>query len=189
MNGVDVMTKQSICRRVVFPVALVLIVMVISMNAYDLSRDLKHRLVLAHVSALFMFLSIWMGALFGNTIAYFRGASFRERLLVSLLPPVVWSAKTLYSFVGIYSWGEFAFAVLHNLILGCPVVGLLCMGISEIWCRAVHRKRHGGHSPRILAPANVSVLAAGLILTVLMLWNGGHDYYYLYMDVYSALFL
>jgi hypothetical protein len=130
-----------------------------------------------------------MGALFANTLAYFSGATFGERLFVCLATPVLWSAKVLDSFIGIYSWPEFAFVALHNLVLGCPVVGLLCMGLSEIGCRWVHRRRFMGTPVRLFAWNNTLVLAVGLTLTVLMLWNGGHDYYYLYMDVYTALFL
>jgi hypothetical protein len=130
-----------------------------------------------------------MGALFGNTIAYFKGASFGERLFVSLATPLVWSAKTLYSFFGMFSFGEFLFLIFHNLILGCPVVALLCMGLSELFCRTIDRKREKIKTVKIFAKGNVTVLAAGVILTVIMLWNGGHDYYYLYMDVYTYLFL
>lgn len=187
----SVMEKQSYARRVLFPIAVVLGVMVASSYAYDRSRTIEnHTLHLwtAHISALFMMLSIWMGALFANTIAYFRGASFKERLLVCLVVPVVWSIKTWSFFWGIYSPAEMVFLLFHHLILGCPIVGLLCMGISEIWCRAIHRRRTGNLSIRIFSRANVLVLLIGLGSTVGMLWNGGHDYYYLYMDVYTYLF-
>lgn len=183
------MEKQTFFRRVVFPVIIVMGMMILSINAYDLSRSMDNRVYLANVSALMMFMSIWMGALFANTVSYFRGASFGERLLVSLATPVVWSAKVLFDFAGIYSPWEFVFIVFHNLILGCPVVALLCMGLSEIGCRMIHKKRSGEGSVRIFAPANASVLGIGLLLTVLMLWNGGHAYYYRYMDIYTSLFL
>jgi hypothetical protein len=186
------MVKQSVVRRIVVPIALVLGVMIVSINLYDLTpRVLEppwHSL-LANGSAVLMFASIWMGALFANTMAYFRGATFRERLLVCLITPLVWSAKTWSDFFGIYSPWEILFALLHHLILGAPIVALLGMGLSEIWCRAIHKIRLKDDSVRILGAANVSVLLIGLISTVLMLWNGGHDYYYLYMDLYTYLFL
>jgi hypothetical protein len=150
---------------------------------------MEDREFIANFSAIMMFLSIWMGALFGNTIAYFRGASFGERLFVSLATPLVWSAKTLYDFLGLFSSGEFFFLIFHNLILGCPVVALLSMGLSELFCRAISKRRGRIKTVKIFAKSNVIVLSIGIILTVLMLWNGGHDYYYLYMDVYTYLFL
>ena len=183
------MAKQTYFRRVIFPILIVMGVMVLSINVYDFSRPIENRAFIANLSAAMMFLSIWMGALFGNTMAYFRGASFGERLFVSLATPLLWSAKTLYDFMGIYSFGEFIFLIFHNLIIGCPVVALLCMGLSEIFCRIIEKKRNRMTSLKIFSKGNTTILSAGVILTVLMLWNGGHDYYYLYMDVYTYLFL
>ena len=183
------MEKQGFFKRVIFPIAVVMGVMILSINLYDFSRSIENREFIAHLSAVMMFLSIWMGALFCNTMAYFRGASFGERLFVSLATPLVWSAKILYGFLGIYSFGEFLFLIFHNLILGCPVVALLCMGLSELFCRTISKKREKIKTVKIFSKGNVTVLSVGVILTVLMLWNGGHDYYYLYMDVYTYLFL
>ena len=186
------MEPRSFFQRVGVPILLVMGIMVISVNAYDLARQIENHtlhLIAAHTSAVLMFLTIWLGALFGNTIAFFRGASFKERLLVCLATPVVWSAKVLYSFWGIYSPAEFAFLFLHHLILGPPVVALLCMGISEIWCRIIYRRRSADGSVKVFEFNNTAVLCAGLLLVVFMLWNGGHTYYYLYMDLYTRLFL
>jgi hypothetical protein len=186
------MVKESVSRRIVFPIALVLGVMIISINLYNLSprvlRPPWHGL-LANTSAALMFAAIWLGALFANTIAYFRGASFKERLLVCLVTPLAWAAKTWTDFFGIFTPWEILFVLLHHLILGAPVVALLCMGLSEIFCRIIHKIRFKGDQVRILGLANVSVLLIGLLSTVLMLWNGGHDYYYRYMDLYTYLFL
>jgi hypothetical protein len=167
-------------------------VMVVSINLYDLSRQIENRTLhglLSNASAIFMFVSIWLGALFANTIAFFRGAGFAERILVCLATPVVWSAKILSGFIGIYSSGEFLFLFMHHFILGCPLVALLCMGISEIWCRILTRKRAGDQSIKVFAPGNTSLLIVSFTAVFLMLWNGGHSYYYFYMDLYSKLFL
>jgi hypothetical protein len=185
------MVRQSFSRRVMFPIAVVMSIMVISINAYDLSRSIENRTahaLIVQLSAILMFLSIWLGALFANTIAFFRGASFSERLIVCLATPIIWCAKTLYHFVGIYSTGEFFFLFLHHYIIGCPVVAILCMGLSEIWCRKIYRRK-SGDSIKIFTLNNTIVLIMGLLLTTFFLWNGGHNYYYLYMDMYSYIFL
>ena len=186
------MQTQSLSRRVIFPIGLVLGGMIVSINAYNQSIHIENRMlyqVVVNGSAALMFLSIWLGPFFGNTIAFFRGASFGERLLVSLFTPLVWSAKVWLGFRGIFSSGEFFFLLLNHVILGCPVVALLTMGLSEIWCRSVYRLRTGDKTMRVLGFGNLSVLFIGAGLTVLMLWNGGHSYYYRYMDLYSRLFL
>lgn len=186
------MQRRSFFHRVVLPIVFVTGVMVVSINVYNLSRHTESRslhAILSYTGAIFMFLSIWLGALFGNTIAFFRGASFGERLIVCLTPPLLWCAKILYDFIGIYSIGEFFFLAFHHFILGCPLVALLCMGIAEIWCRMIARGRSGYGSPRVFALSNSLVLIISFIVVLLMLWNGGHSYYYLYMDVYTSLFL
>ena len=186
------MKRQSFIRRALFPAILLLAVMIISINVYDLSRHIENRTlhgILSNGSAIFMFFSIWLGALFANTIAFFRGATFAERLLVCLITPAVWSAKILASFIGIFTTGEFFYLLLHHFIIGCPLVALLCMGISEIWCRMIARKKTGDKSIKIFALSNSALLIVSFTAVFLMLWNGGHSYYYLYMDVYTKLFL
>ena len=186
------MKKRSVFQRAVLPVLVLLGVMILSINMYNMARHVETRalhMLLAHGSAFLMFLSIWLGALFVNTVSFFRGATFSERLVICLATPVVWCIKVLTDFAGIYSLGEFIFIFVHNLILGCPVVALLCMGVSEIWCRIIERRRTGDGSIRIFSINNSMALLTGFGLTFLMLWNGGHSYYYFYMDIYTLLFL
>ena len=186
------MERQSYVRRVFVPILIVFGVMVLSTLIYDLSRGIANptiHKIMAHSGAAIMFLSIWTGALFANTMAFFRGASFGERMIVCLATPVIWCAKVLSSFFGIYSIPELFFLLLHHFILGCPLVALLCMGISEIWCRMIARKRSPDRHIRVFALDNSLLLLISFALVTLMLWNGGHSYYYLYMDAYAWLFL
>jgi len=186
------MEKQNLYRRVIFPILLVIGVMLLSINLYDFSRAIDHHklhLLISHTSALFIFLSVWLGALFGNTIAFFRGASFGERVIVCLVPAVLRCALILYDFIGIYSAAEFFFLFFHHIIIGCPLVALLCMGISEIWCRIIARRKTGAPGIKVFALSNTLVLVLSFLSVFGLLWNGGHFYYYLYMDVYTRLFL
>jgi hypothetical protein len=184
------MEKQSLIRRIVVPAAVPLGLMIISINVYDVTGAIRNSLlqgIAVYVSALLMFATIWLGPLFVNTLAFFRGAGFTERLLASFITPLVWIAKTYAHFIGIYSFGELVFLSLHPLILGNIGVNLLCVGISELICRHQWRRR-GGNIP-LLALPNTAALVAGLVITFAGLWNGGHTYYYYYMDVYSWLFM
>jgi hypothetical protein len=186
------MKRQSFIRRVVFPIALVLGAMILASAVYDFSRRVENRslhLILSHCGAAGMFLSIWLGAFFANTLAFFRGATFSERILVCLATPVIWCSKVLAGFWGIYSTGEFFFLFLHHFIMGCPLVALLCMGFSEIWCRIIARRKTGDPSIKVFALNNAALLIISFAAVVLMLWNGGHSYYYRYMDAYTKLFL
>lgn len=185
------MEQSSRIKRVGIPAGIVLVVMLVSINTYDLSRSIPQRglhLVVSHLSALFMFLSIWTGALFASSMAYFRGATLKERLFVSLLTPIVWDLKVLWDFVGIYSAGEIFFVLLHHIILGPIVVNLMCMGISEIICSRVMMKRTGDVTLRHRWSGLV-LFVTGFFFTIVFLWNGGHTYYYFYMDLYTMLFM
>ncbi|MBN1531375.1 MAG: hypothetical protein JXA20_01805 [Spirochaetes bacterium] len=186
------MERQSFSRRVIFPLSVVLTVLVASSLLYDATGHIAGRALKAAVlypSAVLMLLSLWLGPLFSNTVAFARGASTAERFLVSLSVPLLWTAKTYLSFIGIYSPGELVYLFFHPFIFGNLGVNVLCMGISELisWRRL--RRRMPEASPRALKPLTVALLAAGFAVTALGLWNGGHSYYYHYMDIYTALFI
>ncbi len=183
---------KPVSRRIILPAGIVLGLMVTSINLYNWSRwwepQLLHH-IFAHLSAVGMFLSIWLGALIVNTIAFLNGATFKERFWICLVAPVAWDIKVLIDFIGIYTWPEFFFLFLHQIILGPIAVALLCMGISEIWCRIIGRKRSGDRSAKIFELKSVSVLAIGFVATFTLLFNGGMTYYFFYMEVYTRLFL
>jgi hypothetical protein len=165
--------------------------MVASSLVYDFARTVENPALhrgLAHAGAAVMFISIWLGAFIAHPIAFFRGAGFGERLLAGVATAVIWSATVLSRFIGIYSPGEFAFLFLHHLVLGAPLVSLLGMALSEIICRAIAKRRTGNPSMRVFAWHSTLTLAVSLTLVVIMLWKGGHSYYYWYMDLYTKIF-
>ena len=186
------MEKKPVLQRIIFPAAVVLALMIVSINLYNTSRWWEPPILQAfftHLSALGMFASIWLGAMIANTLAFFRGATFGERLLVCLITPMVWDAKVLSDFLGIFSGAEVLYACFHAVILGPIFVALLCMGISEIWCRIIYRRRTGDRSVKIMEFKSGLVLIVGFVMAFLLLYNGGHSFYYLYMDMYSRIFL
>ena len=186
------MEKKPALKRIIFPAGIVLGLMIISINLYNVSRwwepQFLHQLF-ANLSAAGMFASIWLGALIANTIAFFQGATFKERLWVCLVTPVIWSAKVLYDFIGIYSWTEFLYLSFHAVIMGTIFVALLCMGISEIGCRIIYRRRTGDRSVKVFEFQSALVLFVGFLMSFILLYNGGHSFYYFYMDIYTRLFL
>ncbi len=186
------MEKQPVLKRIIIPAGTVLVIMIVSINLYNASRWWRPQalhMFFANFSAALMFISIWLGAMIANTMAFFNGASFRERLLVCLVTPVVWDAKVISDFIGIYSPAEVLFACFHAVIMGTIFVALLCMGISEIWCRKIYRKKTGDTSLKLFEFKSVLVLVIGFIMSFLLLFNGGHTFYYIYMEVYTKLFL
>lgn len=186
------MERKPAFKRIIFPAGIVLGLMTISINLYNVSRwwepQLLHHLF-ANLSAAGMFASIWLGALIADTIAFFQGATFKERLGVCLVTPVIWSAKVLYDFIGIYSWTEFLYLSFHAVIMGTIFVALFCMGISEIGCRMIYRRRTGDRSVKVFELRSALVLCVGFLMSFTLLYNGGHSFYYAYMNIYTILFL
>ncbi len=81
------MTQYSRLGRMGVPVAIVMIIMIISVNGYDFTTTVKHyglHQFLATLFGLLMFATIWLGGFIANPVAYFMGASFKERILVCL---------------------------------------------------------------------------------------------------------
>ncbi len=189
----NMMKKQNFARRVVQPIILVTGIMLLSMLVYDLSGTIKSRILhdaTSTISALFLFLSIWLGGLIANTIAFFRGATFKERIGICLVAPLIWSFMVMSQLYGIYSMGEFFFFLLHPLILGCPVAGLLCLSISELWCRKIHNYKYPRTALKVFQFGNVSLLILSFSLTFLFLWEAGHFYVYnIYMRIHAQLFI
>lgn len=184
------MEKQSVARRILFPAGLALGIMIVSVNVYKYAGNIESGViqgVVVYLSAVGMFATIWLGPLFVNSMAFFRGATLPERFLASFVVPVAWIAKTYTFFIGLFSVGELVFLILHPLILGNIGVNLLCVGVSEIVCR--QRARARGMRVRLFEAPHMAALVAGMAITFAGLWNGGHTYYYYYMDVYAWLFM
>ncbi len=181
--------NHSLFKRAVLPALVVFTVMVVSSLAYDFSRHLGSgalRKVILYPSVILMFLSIWLGPLFVVPFAFKRGSAPMERYMASLASPVLWVFKTIWSFAGIYSFLEVLFLLVHPFILGNIGVNILSIGLAELACRIRHRKDEG---VRIFSSASGIFLVAGLVITFAGLWNGGHSYYYVFMDLYTLLFL
>jgi len=186
------MEKQSVSRRIVFPIVLILLGMIVALNLYDFARGIESRGLhsfVVYLSLILMILSIWAGAMIANTIAYFRGASFAERLFVSMFTPVVFLLKQWLGIWGIFSIGEFFFLLLHHVVLSAVVINLIGMGLSELWCRIIERIRTHDPAVRIIQAGNSVVLLLGCGMLTLMFWHFGHFYYYFFMDMYIKLFL
>lgn len=73
------MDKKPVFKWIVLPAAIVLGLMIVSIHLFNISRwwepQWLHN-IFALLSAAGMFLSIWLGAMIANNIAFFNGAAF-----------------------------------------------------------------------------------------------------------------
>ncbi|MEA3470908.1 MAG: hypothetical protein U9R24_04250 [Thermodesulfobacteriota bacterium] len=186
------MKQKMFYRRVLIPIGIVTLLMVLSINVYNISPavGVNHPglgRILSTLSALFMFISIWMGAFIAHPMAFRAGASMGERVFAGLATPLIWSAKMVYYAGCVYSGWELVYWCFHPLIVGVISVALLNMGISEIICRLAYR-REARMPEKILQGPVIIMLLIGLTIVPLSLWNGGTFFFYIFVDIYTMLF-
>ena len=138
-------------------------------------------------SGLILIASIFFGALVIYTLAFLRGAKPAERIIVSLIPAVVFDAYQIYVASGVFTFAESLYYGLSPLPVTIFLLAFGLMGLSELVCRWVMKRR--GDRVSILTPAPIAAIAAMVIgLYVAMIWGNGAHFFYLYIDSYLALF-
>lgn len=184
------MMKQSFMRRIVVPPFFALAVTIVSINAYNASRCIEGRALhdaAAAAAAAGMVLGLWMGAFFVNALAYFRGADTRERILISLVTPLVWIASQLYDYIGLYPAAEILFLVFYPLYFQCIVTSLLNVWISTLVCDIISMKR-GVPGIRIAKKSNIVTAGLFVVGIFFILKDNGNYVFYRFMDLYGLIF-
>ncbi len=186
------MAQKTFYKRVLVPGGIVMLLMILSINVYNICPAIGINYpglsrIISNISALFMFISIWLGAFIAHPLAYRAGASMRERVLAGLITPLIWSAKMVYGAGCVYSGWELVYWCFHPLVVGVIGVALLDMGISEIVCRLAYREK-APTPERVVQPSLVVMLLAGVIIVPVALWNGGTFLFYIFVDIYTAFF-
>jgi hypothetical protein len=87
-----------------------------------------------------------------------------------------------------FTLGESVYYGLNQVLLLCMFGAFAQMGLCEMICRWRLNKR--GEGPlRVISSGPVVSIASGLVaFFVLMVWGLGVHYFYIYMEVYKALF-
>lgn len=193
MNQANIaVPKTSYTKRIVFPAAVVLVVMALSFivywSAWRIDSYALHRYV-SHISAAVLFISIGFGPLLIYPVAYFRGAGAGERIYASLIPPVIWFVKELIRVSEFFTPGETLYFIFNplNIMIFIGAFGL--MGLSELLCRKSMKKRTGQPEKVITFLPVFAMFMAIVCLYVFMIWGGGVHMFYIYMEGYKALFL
>jgi hypothetical protein len=187
-----IIRQKNVFHRIVIPAGIVVLVMFVAINGYDYAPSLIQfspglSRVLSNIFALGMFVSIWLGVFIAHPMAFFAGASMKERFVVSFTTPVIWSIKLLVGSSAIYSGGDLMFWVFYPLITGVMGTTALNMGISEMICRMTLTRRYP-HSISVLTPSVIIPFLIGLIIVPLSLYKGGTVFFYFFVDSYTWLF-
>ena len=177
-------------ERLVTPVLVVFVVMTLSWIAYNLAwrleNDTLHRVV-ASVSGTLLFLSVALGPLVVYCMAYFRGATLKERIGASLVNPFLWATKECLRLCISFSLLESVYYYFNPLNVWLAFGIAAEMALAEMICR--QRRRGQGADIRVLHPTAVAVLLISLSLVVsLYLWGEGENMYAIFLEGYRVFF-
>ena len=129
------MTRQSIFRRFVIPLILVVGVWAVSSAVYNNAWRLDHGILRTLAVGIFgplLFLSIWFFAFVGPPIAYFRGASFIERFIIAFVNPVCWVVRVEAQVACQYDFVELIYFFFLPWTFGVICVTLLEFSLADI---------------------------------------------------------
>jgi hypothetical protein len=120
-------------------------------------------------------------------MAYFRGASLKERIAASLINPFLWATKECIRLSVSFSFFECVYYYANPLNVWLAFGVTAEMGLAEILCRL--RQRSQGVDVRVLHPPALAVLLISLSLFVsLYLWGEGENVYTLFLEGYRVFF-
>ena len=184
------MKRFGFRERFVTPILTVFLVMGSSWLVYNLGWRLEnvtlHR-VLASLSGTLLFLSVAFGALVVYSMAYFRGASLRERVLASLVNPFLWATKECLRLCISFDLLESLYYYLNPLNIWLAFALAAQMALAEVLCR--YRRQRLGADIRVLHPTAVAIFVTSLFLVVsLYAWGEGENVYVIFLEGYRVLF-
>ena len=192
VKGVKVIsgrTYHGILARVVLPAAVMALVMAGSKYLYNLSwmiPDLSLHRAAAFVLGLTLNLSITFGASWVYPVAYFRGARLVERVAACLVTPLLWNLWEILRVTEFFSPAESLYYGLNSLFLGTLAFTVFQMGLWEIICR-YWSDRLKARSVWSGGPVLAMILGAAAVF-VFNIWGLGAHWFYLYGNLYKALF-
>ena len=177
---------------ILLPSAIAIIIWLVLNASYDLLGvidDIRLYRNLASINWILLVVCIGFSSLVIYPIAWFKGVSFRLRLLAVYVLPLVWCIKEFIRVSENVTAAEALFYIFFTsiqLLLLIGQVGLI--GICEITCRAIYSRKNPGL--RVINPGSViAILATMVFLYFAMIRGGGYDFALMIKMIYRGLFL
>ena len=182
--------QQSFTRRFVFPAVLIFAIWLCMKLIYETTWRLNLGEVKNTLSWFFGLgneIFRMAAPIIAYPIAYFRGATPKERILACLTPCLGWYFYQLYLAFGVFSLGETLYYGLSSACLFSFFNTLSVMGVCELICRNRLKKR--GEVIKTWNPIAIGSIFLGPASAFLMLvWGGGTHWFYIYIEGYKFLF-
>jgi hypothetical protein len=184
------MERSNFRKRFVFPMLTLLLLMICSWIIYNLAWRLDNHLihhVLALVSGTLLFLCVAFGAAIIYPLAYFRGASLKERIIASSITPFIWMTKECARLYISFSLPECLYYYFNALNIWLICALGMEMAAAEMICRWTLRRR--GEKVRVFGLSAVAVAGLSLAVFLLMFMMGqGETFYARYLELYRFFF-
>lgn len=184
------MSDRGFVHRFIIPLLAAVGTMTVSSLIYHGSSGMEPgaaRNIIKDVSGGVMFLSLWFFAFIGPAMAYFRGASFMERIVVAYANPVIWLVRMASTVSCQFSAVEMVYFFFLPWTFGAVCVTLFEFSVSDILCRALDRRR-GTPGVRVMHPLVISLLllgAAGVYFGLIR----GQEWAYVVVNHYADHFV
>lgn len=184
------MTSRTFPARVLAPVSWVLAPLGVSWFVYFQSAAIEdaalHRWI-AGVSGAVLLWGVCAGSTVIYSLAYFRGASPRERVLACFVIPLVYVVYEIVAVSEAFSLAESLYYGLNPTVWMLSLLTVLLMGTSEWFCRGLRRLR--GEALHVFNRPPLAAIAIALVGGYFsLIWGKGTHLFYLYVDGYLALF-
>lgn len=184
------MLRDSVYKRSIKPVLLVLGLAVLSMLGYFNLRYLGNNsgfTWLVELLGLVYFLSIAFGTLYVFARSTIGGALMRERVLASFVVPFFWMTKEVIRITESHPLIECLYWYLNPLNIWLLTLIILEMGIATLIARRVMKNR--GDDIRVLTVGPVATIIGSLIFVVsVYAWGKGENVYVIFLSGYRMLF-
>jgi len=191
MKGITrIRYRQPWTRRFLFPSLTILAVWALMEIAHAQAWKLGIPLITllaAWTCGLGGFLLLFLSPLLMYPLAYSRNASLMERSLTALTPFLAECGFQTFIASQIYTTGEALYYSLGPIFLVVLFANLSVMGVCEILCRLRIKSRH---IIRVwTAGPFIAILCGPVAVWVMLVWDGGVHWFYLYQEGYKFLFL
>jgi hypothetical protein len=131
-------------------------------------------------------LSLLFGGLIIYPILFFRGATLRERVLGSLALPLAYLVTAIIRAAAFFPIGEALYYGLNTITMGSFFLQIALIGLADLLCRWWMGRTDG--RPFINQSQIAAVLIGALAAFLILAWNGGEAWFYVYQQGYRLLF-
>jgi len=191
MTEYNTIKRYNVVKRFVLPSAIVLVMYILLHTLYFESWKIDNRAVqhyVAFVSGLILFFFIGFNSLVVYMVTYFKGASVHERILASLFVQIVWIGKELVRVSEFFTFGETIYYMFNSAFLLAIIGSFALMGIGEIICRWLLKKR-GVYQEKVITPLPIYAIVSGIVAVyVFLIWGIGEHWFYIYVTGYKIIF-